>query len=154
MASNDTNYRWWLCLFLLCSAILTGTAVLSSCTSRDNRDTEETLVVVKEYLSALQSGDIELARSYWTDVNNPGGAWTMVARRDMEHVTQDHSLIFTEGWEIVNYDFQSIKGLPQPISVLKLDVRMQPSGQIKKLEVGLVKAGERWYIYSIYPGNW
>jgi len=154
LASNSTNYRWWLYLFLLCSALLVATAVLISCTSEGNRDTEETLAVVKGYLSALQAKDIELARSYWTDVNNPGGAWTMVARRDMEHVTQDHSLIFAEGWEIVNYDFQSIKGLPQPISILRIDVLAQPSGQSKKLEVGLVKAGKRWYIYSIYPGNW
>ena len=128
--------------------------MLGSCTSKENRDAEEALAVVKGYLSALQAGDLNLARSYWTDVNSSGETWTLIARRDMEHVTLDHSLVFAEGWELVNYDFQSIGGLPQFISVLKLDVRVQPSGLLKKLEVGLVKTDQRWYIYSIYPGGW
>jgi hypothetical protein len=119
-----------------------------------NNDAEEALEVVQEYLTALQSGDLDRARSYWIDVNNPGGTWTLVARRDMEHVTREHSLIFAEGWEIINYEFQSIEGLPQSISVLKLDVRAQPSGLLKKLEAGLVKTDQRWHIYSIYPGGW
>ncbi len=72
----------------------------------------------------------------------------------MEHVTRDHSLTFADGWEIVNYDFQAIEGLPHTISVLKLDVRVRPSGDIKKLEVDLVKTDEHWYIYPIYPGSW
>jgi hypothetical protein len=72
----------------------------------------------------------------------------------MEHVTKGHMATFTGGFEVIRYEFQVIKGLKQPISVLKLDVRVQPTGKTKKLEIGLVKTGERWYIYSIYPGGW
>ena len=150
--SKGSQSRTW--VFLLTLVLLVGATVLSSCTSKSNQDAKEALEVVQDYLTAIQSGDIELARGYWTDINNPGGSWTLVARRDMEHVTRDHSLTFADGWEIVNYDFQAIEGLPQAISVLKLDVRVQPSGLLKKLEVGLVKTEERWYIYSIYPGSW
>jgi len=72
----------------------------------------------------------------------------------MEHVTLEHRAVFASGFEIVRSEFQTVKGLKYPIGVLKLDVRVQPGGQIKKLEVGLVRNEERWYIYSIYPGSW
>jgi len=78
----------------------------------------------------------------------------MVAQRDMEHVTQEHRISFARGVEIVKSEFQTIKGLKKPIGVLKLDVRVQPGGRIRKLEIGLVRHNGRWYIYSIYPGAW
>lgn len=146
--------RGWLCVVLFASALLVGILALSSCASRSTHEAKEALEVVQEYLTAVQSGDIELARSYWTDINNPGGTWTMVARRDMEHVTQEHRTAFAGGFEIVRSEFQAIKGLKQPISVLKLDVRVQSTGKIRKLEIGLVRSQERWYIYSMYPGTW
>ncbi len=151
---NDRGSRGWLCAVLLTSVLLVGIVALGSCASMSTNDAEEVLEVVQEYLTALQSEKLDLARSYWTDINNPGGTWTLVARRDMEHVTKGHMTTFAGGFEVIRYEFQAIKGLKQPISVLKLDIRVQPTGKIKKLEIGLVKIDERWYIYSIYPGSW
>jgi len=134
--------------------VFAGLVVLGSCNFRTNHDAKEALKVAEEYLSAIKSGDIDRARSYWTDFNDPGGTWTMVARRDMEHVTLEHGAVFASGFEIVKFEFQAVKDLKHPIGVLKLDVRVQPGGQGKKLETGLVRHKERWYIYSIYPGAW
>jgi hypothetical protein len=129
-------------------------AFLSSCAFRSTHGAKEALEVVQEYLRAVQSGDMDRARGYWTDINNPGGTWTMVAQRDMEQVTWEHSISFASGVEIIKSEFQTIKGLEKPIGVLKLEVRVQPGGEIRKLEIGLVRNNGRWYIYSIYPGTW
>ena len=152
--TSGARSRRWLRHVLLATAVLVGMVVIGSYYFRSNYDVKEALEVVREYLSAVQSGDMDRARSYWTDINDPGGTWTMVAQRDMEHVTQEHSTAFAGGFEILRSEFQAISSLKQPIGVLKLDVRVQPGGQIRKLEIGLVRSEERWYIYSIYPGTW
>jgi hypothetical protein len=105
-------------------------------------------------LQAQASGDLEAARGFWTDVNNPGGTWTLVAGRDMDHVTREHSLSFAGGVQILESEFEAIEGMDKPLGVLRMEVRVQPSNRIRKLEIGLVEHDGRWYIYSIYPGTW
>ena len=58
------------------------------------------------------------------------------------------------GAEIVKSEFQKVTGLDRPIGVLKMTVREQPEGRVRKLEVGLVRHSGRWFIYSVYPGTW
>ncbi len=139
---------------VLAPALLAGILILGGCAQGGSNYATEAQEVVEEYFSAIQSGDLDRARSYWTDFNNPGGNWTLVAQRDMEHVTRDHVTDFAGGFEIVKSKFEAIEGLTRPIGVLRLDVRVQPEGKIKKLEIGLVRHEERWYIYSMYPGDW
>jgi hypothetical protein len=140
--------------FLLAAALIVAALSLGCCASANSQDGQQAYDVVQAYLQAQASGDLEAARAFWTDVHDPGGEWTLVAGRDMDHVTREHSQSFAGGVEIVQSGFESIEGLDQPLAVLKMEVRVQPGGQLRKLEVGLVEHDGRWYIYSIYPGTW
>ncbi|MFC2122743.1 hypothetical protein ACFLRP_03560 [Bacteroidota bacterium] len=119
-----------------------------------NRDAQEAQEIVENYLYAIQSGDMELARSYWIDLNDPGGEWTLVAGRDMRHVTEGHRTAFASGFEITYSTFESFTSLKHEMGVLKLGVLAFPGKKLKKLEAGLVRHEGQWYIYSIYPGTW
>lgn len=141
-------------IIFLTVAALTGIIILSSCGSTGNLDAEEAQAVVEEYISAVGFGDMDKARSYWTDINDPGGTWTLVPRRDMEQVTNEHKTTLAGSTEILKSEFESYRIQEKQIGALKLDVRVQPAGEVKKLDIGLVKYQGRWYIYSIYPGTW
>jgi ketosteroid isomerase-like protein len=141
--------------FMLFSVLVCVVALAAaSCAGSSNPDGDEAMTTVQAYLDAMQAGDLEKARSYWTDVNHPDGSWNKVARRDMEHVTLGHQEDFKGGVEMVEYLFDPLKEADKEIGVVKLDVRVQPDDRIMKLEIGLVRHNGRWYIYSIYPGGW
>jgi len=144
--------RVWQVLLVL--MLMTEILVLGSCSLVKGQDEVEALGVVQEYLQALKTGDLDQARGFWADINNPGGTWTMVAERDMLHVTLEHSESFHEGVEVVKSEYQSVKGLDKTIGVIRMEVRVPPEGKIRKLEIGLVLHEGRWFIYSIYPGTW
>lgn len=139
---------------LLLAILLAATLSLTCCAGERSRDEQQAYDTVQAYLQALASGDLEGARVYWTDLNNPGGTWTLVAGRDMDHVTRGHSVSFAGGAEVVASEFETVRGPEHELGVLQMEVRVKPSGEIKKLEIGLLKHDERWYIYSIYPGTW
>lgn len=140
--------------FLLAAFLLAAALALGCCAAANGQDGRQAYDVVQAYLQAQTSGDLEAARAFWTDVHDPGGEWTLVAGRDMDHVTREHSQSFAGGVEIVQSEFETIEGLDKPLAVLKMEVRVQPGGQFRKLEIGLVEHDGRWYIYSIYPGTW
>ena len=125
-----------------------------SCGSKDEDNHQAVRTVVEQYLTSIRDGDLEKARSYWTDINDAGDNWTMIALRDMTHVTQGHLSTFAGGFEIIESRYKSVEGLQYPTVVLELDVRGLATGHISKLEAGLVRKAERWYIYCIYPGRW
>ena len=97
LPGSDRGSRGWPWLIFLVLPLLAGMVIVGSCTFSDKQEAEEARKVVEEYLSAVQTGDMNRARSYWTDINNPGGTWTMVPQRDMEHVIQEHRAAFAGG---------------------------------------------------------
>jgi len=139
---------------LLAAVLLVVTLSLACCAQSKGQAEQQAYDTVQAYLHAQESGDLEGARAYWTDINNPGGTWTLVAGRDMDHVTRGHSVSFAGGVDIVASEFATVQGPDKQLGVLQMEVRVKPSDEIKKLEIGLVRHNERWYIYSIYPGTW
>lgn len=139
---------------LLLAISLAATLSLGCCAGQKSQDEQQAYDTVQAYLQALESGDLEGARAYWTDINNPGGTWTLVAGRDRDHVTSGHSVLFAGGVEVVASEFETVQGPEKQLGVLQMEVRVKPTDEIKKLEIGLIRHDGRWYIYSIYPGTW